>query len=148
MVRSAPGVSSIICRVISVVGVTVSAALAAPFTTTDCVAPASSSGICSTGFVPDATVSVSVASANPPAVTVSRYTPIGASGKFELSVGIGRSVQHKIRICGLQRHIRAGNRPVLRIVHHAVHGGKHRGECGKGSGQQAVPPQQQKKDVA
>ncbi len=35
MVRSAPGVSSIVCRVIRVVGVTVSAELASPFTITD-----------------------------------------------------------------------------------------------------------------
>jgi hypothetical protein len=61
-----------VCRVINVVGVTVSAELAVPFTTTDCVVPARSSGMCSTGFVPDATVKVSVALANPLAVTVSR----------------------------------------------------------------------------
>lgn len=72
LVRSAPGVCAISCRLIMVAGVTGSGFTAAAFSetlTTDCTAPMLN-WKCNTGALPDATVTSCMEGANPSGVTV------------------------------------------------------------------------------
>ena len=136
VVRVAPGVSSICCRVMSVVGVTVSVVRlvgADPLTTMVCVAPSSDIGMWSTGFVPELTISCSLTGAKPAAAIFRWYTPMGVWAISNSPSAFGRGGQLKTnwRLGSMKRDVSSLNGTVLRIVDDATHRGEDCGHRGK-----------------
>ena len=88
--------------------------------------------MCTTGLVPEATVSGCSSGGEAGGRDPEPVNADGRLGQFKFSVVVGGGSKDESRIGGLQRDLSAGERPVPWIVDHAMHGSENTGLCRAG----------------